>query len=193
VRVVSSASMSEVRTARLLLRPWQDDDLEPFAALNADARVMEHMPAPMSRADSDLLAKRIRDHWAERGFGLWAVEVPGVARFAGFVGLMVPSFDAHFTPCVEVGWRLAAGHWGKGYATEGARAALAHGFEVLGLEEIVSMTVLANVRSWHVMERLGMVRDAAGDFDHPRLPEGHRLRRHILYRLRRAAGPVAIR
>jgi ribosomal-protein-alanine N-acetyltransferase len=171
------------RTDRLLLRPWCDDDAAPFAAMNADARVMEHLPAPLSREESDAFVTRIRAHWAERGFGLWAVEVPGVTPFAGFVGLMAPAFEAHFTPCVEVGWRLAAEHWGKGYAIEGARAAVAWGFGQLGLGEIVSMTVLANVRSRRVMERLGMTRDPGDDFDHPRIPLGHRLRRHILYRL----------
>jgi RimJ/RimL family protein N-acetyltransferase len=174
-----------LRTARLLLRPWRDDDLPAFAALNADVRVMELFPSVLSRADSDAQAGRIRDHWRDHGFGLWAVEVPGRASFAGFVGLAKPAFDAAFTPCVEVGWRLAAEHWGQGYATEGARAAVAHGFEALGLAELVSMTVPANVRSRRVMERLGMARDPADDFDHPRIPEGHALRRHVLYRLRR--------
>lgn len=176
-------SPDAVRSARLVLRAWRDEDLAPFAALNADPRVMEHFPAVLSRAESDAFVERIRRHWADAGFGLWAVEVPGIAPFAGFIGLMKPSFDAHFTPCVEVGWRLAAAYWGKGYATEGARAALTHGFATLGCEEIVSMTVAANVRSWRVMERLGMKRDPADDFDHPRLAEGHPLRRHVLYRL----------
>jgi RimJ/RimL family protein N-acetyltransferase len=175
--------MTSVRTARLVLRPWLEEDLPAFAALNADPGVMAHLPAVLSRVESDIFAERIHRHWRDAGFGLWAVELPGAAPFAGFIGLMKPSFDAHFTPCVEVGWRLAAEHWGKGYATEGARAALAHGFVTLGLARIVSMTVISNVRSWRVMERLGMKRDPADDFEHPRLPEGHRLRRHILYRL----------
>jgi RimJ/RimL family protein N-acetyltransferase len=170
-------------TERLLLRPWRDDDLAPFAALNADPRVMQHLPGLLSRDDSDAMAARIRAHFAARGFGLFAVEVPGVAPFIGFIGLATPSFEAHFTPCVEVGWRLAAAHWGRGYAIEGARAAVAHGFSALGLDEIVSMTVPANERSRRVMERLGMRRSPDDDFDHPRLPEGHRLRRHVLYRL----------
>jgi RimJ/RimL family protein N-acetyltransferase len=179
--------MNLVQTDRLLLRPWRDDDLPPFALMCADARVMQHFPALLSHAESDAAAGRIREHWTEHGFGLWAIELPGVAPFIGFVGLMSPSFEAHFTPCVEVGWRLAPEHWGRGYATEGARAALSFGWETLRLEEIVSMTVLANARSWRVMERLGMKRDPADDFDHPRVPEGHAMRRHILYRLRRPA------
>ncbi len=179
--------MTSVRTERLLLRPWRDEDLPAYAALNADPRVMEHFPSVLTREQSDAQAARIRQHWADDGFGLWAVEIPGEAEFAGFVGLMRVPFEARFTPAVEIGWRLAASHWGKGYASEGARAALAHGFGPLGLGEIVSMTVAANHRSWRVMERLGMTHDPEDDFDHPRIAEGHRLRRHVLYRLRREA------
>jgi RimJ/RimL family protein N-acetyltransferase len=178
--------MSELRSERLALRAWREDDLAPFASMNADPRVMEFLPAPLSRAESDAFAARIAATFAAHGFGLWAVEVPGVAPFAGFVGLSVPLFESHFTPCVEVGWRLAHEFWGRGYATEGARLALAFGFERAALNEIVSMTVRANARSWRVMENLGMRRDPVDDFDHPRLPEGHRLRRHVLYRLARA-------
>jgi RimJ/RimL family protein N-acetyltransferase len=175
-----------LRTPRLLLRAWRESDRAPFARMNVDPRVMEHLPGPLSRAESDALVDRIGAHFAERGFGLWAVEAPGVADFVGFVGLSVPGFAAAFTPCVEVGWRLAAEQWGRGYATEAARAALAHGFGALGLAEIVSFTVPANARSLRVMEALGMRRDPAEDFDHPGLPAGHPLRRHVLYRLRLA-------
>lgn len=182
-----------LHTERLVLRGWREDDLEPFAALNADPRVMEFLPAPLSRAESDAMAGRLQEHFARHGFGGWVIEVPGVAAFAGFVGLLIPSYQAHFTPCVEVGWRLAHAHWGRGYATEGARAALKFGFEQLGLEEIVSFTVPANRRSWQVMERLGMRRSPADDFDHPRLPEGHPLRRHVLYRLSRGEWLAAAR
>ena len=177
----------ELRSARLLLRPWRASDLAAFAALNADPRVCEHLPGPLSRAESDALAARIAEHFGRHGFGLWAVEAPGVAPFVGFTGLAVPSFEAPFTPCVEVGWRLAAEHWGRGYATEAAREAVRFGFDGLGLGDIVSFTVPANLRSRAVMERLGMARDPHDDFDHPRLPEGHRLRRHVLYRLGAAA------
>jgi RimJ/RimL family protein N-acetyltransferase len=179
---------AELRTGRLRLRSWREEDLAPFAALNADPRVMEHMPQLLSRQESDAMVARIRGHFDARGFGLWAVEVAGVADFIGYVGLLAVPFDAHFTPAVEVGWRLAAEHWGRGYATEAARAALAFGFDELRLDEIVSFTVLANRRSWSVMERLSMTRSPADDFDHPRLPDGHPLRRHILYRT--AASPA---
>ena len=172
-------------TERLILRPWRDDDLAPFAALNADPTVMEHFPATLSRAESDALAARIRADMAERGFGLWAVEAPGVAAFVGFTGLSVPRFEAHFTPCVEIGWRIAREHWGRGYAPEAARAALAHAFGPLGLDEIVSFTTADNRNSRRVMEKLGMAHNPADDFDHPNLAPGHPLRRHVLYRIRR--------
>ena len=174
-------------TPRLRLRSWRDQDLAPFAAMNADPRVMEFQPNVLTRAESDERVARINRHFDRHGFGLWAVEVVGLTPFAGFVGLAVPAFDAPFTPCVEIGWRLAAEHWGRGYATEAARAALAFAFNRLGLGEVVSFTVPANLRSWRVMERLGMTRSEADDFDHPNLPEGHPLRRHVLYRLRRTA------
>ena len=145
---------------------------------------MEHFPSRLGRAESDALAERIRAALAERGFGLWALELPGVTSFAGFVGLTVPTFEAHFTPCVEIGWRLARAHWGHGYAREAAGAAVRFGFEVLRLTEVVSMTVPGNARSRRVMEALGMERSASDDFEHPRLPAGHPLRPHVLYRLR---------
>jgi len=174
----------ELCTERLRLRLWRDSDMAPFAALNADPVVTEYLPGPFSRADSDALVARCRDHFDRHGFGPWAVEIPGVVSFAGFIGLSIPTFEAHFTPCVEVGWRLARECWGAGYATEGAVAALKAGFEQLGLEEIVSFTVPENRRSRAVMERLGMRRNPGDDFDHPSLPEGHMLRPHVLYRIR---------
>ncbi len=172
-----------LETERLVLRGWRDEDLAPFADLNADPRVMRHFPSVVSRAHSDRFASRIADHFAQHGFGLWAVEIKGVASFAGFIGLAIPQFEAHFTPCVEIGWRLAAEHWGSGYAPEGARAALAFGFKTL--DEIVSFTVPENVASRRVMEKIGMTHDPSEDFDHPSLPGGHPLRRHVLYRIRR--------
>jgi RimJ/RimL family protein N-acetyltransferase len=177
---------------RLCLRAWRDEDRAPFAALNADPRVMEFFPKRLDRGDSDALVDGIQDHFAEHGYGLWAVEVPGVAPFVGFVGLSVPRFTAHFTPCVEVGWRLAREHWGQGYATEAAGLAVARGFGSLGLPAVVSFTAVANRRSRAVMERLGMRRDPAEDFDHPLLAEGDPLRRHVLYRLGAApySGPL---
>jgi ribosomal-protein-alanine N-acetyltransferase len=181
---MSAEALPELRTPRLCLRQWQAADLEPFARMNADPAVMEYFPALLSREQSDAIVARIEQLFRERGFGLWALEVPGVAPFAGFVGLSVPRFEAHFTPCVEVGWRLAREHWGHGYATEAAHAALDFGFQARGLQEIVSMAVVANQRSRRVMERLGMTRDPADDFDHPNMAEGHPLLRHVLYRLR---------
>ena len=170
-------------TARLRLRPWRDDDLEPYAALNADPRVREFFPSLHTRQESAESMQYIRDHWVQRGFGLWAVEVVGGARFIGFMGLNVPSFDAPFMPAVELGYRLAFNHWGRGYATEGARAAIAFGFTTISLAEIVAMTAAGNERSRRVMSRLGMAHDAADDFDHPDIGAGHALRRHVLYRL----------
>jgi ribosomal-protein-alanine N-acetyltransferase len=177
-----------LRTERLILRPWRDEDLAPFAALNADPRVREHFPSCLTRAESDGSAARIRAAFAAQGYGLWAAEVVGGEPFIGFIGLAEPSFTAHFTPCVEIGWRLAHVHWGRGYATEGARAALAFGFDTVGLAEIISMTTPANTRSRHVMEKLGMKCDPAEDFDHPNLAPGSPARRHVLYRLRAPRG-----
>lgn len=182
-----------VETARLKLRPWCDADLEPFAALNADPRVMEFFPSRLSREQSDAVATRIRQHFGRHGFAQWAVEVPGLVPFIGFVGLSIPSFEAHFTPCVEVGWRLAHEHWGRGYASEAATAALDFGFRELGLDEIVSFTTTTNQRSMRVMERIGMTRAPEDDFDHPSLAEGHPLRRHVLYRISRNARPGSAR
>ena len=176
----------EIRTPRLILREWRDADVEPFAAMNADPRVMEHFPAPLARAESEALVARIRAHFAEHDFGLWAVEVPGVAPFIGFTGLSRPNFEAPFTPCVEIGWRLAFDHWGRGYATEAAQAALEFGFERLRLAEIVSFTAPVNRRSIRVMEKLGMTRNPADDFEHPRVAAGHPLRPHVLYRIARS-------
>jgi RimJ/RimL family protein N-acetyltransferase len=181
-----------LETPRLRLRPWRAADREPFAALNADPVVMEHFPARLDRAASDALADRIATGLDERGWGLWALEVPGVTPFAGFVGLSAPGFEAPFTPAVEVGWRLARPWWGHGYASEAAREAVRFGLDELGLDEVVSFTTVGNVRSRQVMERIGLTHDPADDFDHPSLPEGHPQRRHVLYRgPGRTAGPDA--
>jgi RimJ/RimL family protein N-acetyltransferase len=137
----------------------------------------------LSRAESDAVVDRIAAGFAERGFGFWAVEVVGVTPFAGFIGLSVPRFTAHFTPCVEIGWRLAQPYWGRGYASEGARAVLRCAFEAAALPEIVAFTVPTNLRSRRVMEKLGMTRNPADDFDHPTVAAGHPLRRHVLYRI----------
>jgi RimJ/RimL family protein N-acetyltransferase len=170
-------------TPRLKLRGWREDDLEPFAAMNADPAVMEHFPGPLTRGQSDELVERIEGGFEANGFGLWALEVRATEEFIGCTGLGVPEFEAHFTPAVEVGWRLARSTWGNGYATEAARAALSFGFEEVGLAEVVSFTTSANRRSRAVMERLGMSHDPADDFDHPSLPPGHPQRPHVLYRI----------
>jgi RimJ/RimL family protein N-acetyltransferase len=179
----NNAFSPSIETQRLILRPWRDDDLAPFAAMNADPRVMEYLPKMLDQAESDAMAARIHAAFVQQPFGLWAVEVKKGTRFIGYVGLNTPQFEAAFTPCVEIGWRLAFDHWGRGYATEAARGVLEYAFEVLKLAEIVSFTVAANARSWRVMERLGMKRSPEEDFDHPKLAEGHPLRRHVLYRL----------
>lgn len=179
---MSSAPILE--TERLILRGWRSSDREPFAAMNADPRVMKFFPSPLSVEESDRLADRIEEHFERHGFGLCAVETRADGKLAGFIGLNVPWFEAHFTPCVEIGWRLAFDYWGRGLATEGARAAMHYSFAELGSKEIVSFTVPGNVRSRRVMEKLGMTHDPADDFDHPELPAGHPLRRHVLYRLK---------
>ena len=172
-----------IETERLILRPWRDADAAPFASLNADPEVMRHFPKRLTRAESDALAERIRTRMAERGWGSFAVEVKGGEPFIGFVGPNVPPYAIPCGPCVEIGWRLARSAWGRGYATEAARAALAFGFDTLGLSEIVAFTVVANTRSRAVMQRLGMSHDPADDFDHPLIEEGNPMRRHVLYRL----------
>jgi RimJ/RimL family protein N-acetyltransferase len=185
-RRIADRSIAMIRTERLVLRRWRDDDRAPFAALNADPAVMEHMQGLMTRERSDAFVDRIEAHWDERGWGLWAVEVPGVSPFVGYVGLW-PADYVTGDPMVEVGWRLAREHWGHGYVTEAAHEALRFGFEDVGLEEIVSFTVPQNERSWRVMERIGLVRDPSGDFDHPRVDAVAypQLVRHVFYRLGR--------
>ncbi|MEA1673759.1 GNAT family N-acetyltransferase [Nitrospirillum sp. BR 11163] len=172
-------------TPRLLLRPWLPTDRDAFAALADDPRVMEFL-TPLDRTGSDALVDRAQAHFVQHGFGYWAVEVPGVTPFIGFVGLGTVGFTAAFTPAVEISWRLARAWWGQGYATEAAQAAMDAAFTRFGLDQVVALTVPANRRSRAVMERLGMTHDPAEDFDHPRLADGHPLRRHVLYRKRRA-------
>jgi RimJ/RimL family protein N-acetyltransferase len=169
------------------MRRWAAADREPFACMNADARVMEYFPGTLTREESDGLVNRVEAHFDRHGFGLFAVELRETGMLIGFIGLSVPAFNAHFTPCVEIGWRLGFDYWGRGLATEGAREALRHGFDVVGLREIVSFTTEANLRSRRVMERIGMTYDPADDFDHPGLTEGHPRRRHVLYRMRSTA------
>jgi RimJ/RimL family protein N-acetyltransferase len=174
----------DLATPRLRLRQWRDTDLAAFAALNADPEVMAYFPNVLERQASDAMAARCRRLIDERGWGFWAVELKSSGEFIGFIGLHVPADELPFSPCVEIGWRLASAHWGHGYASEGARAALRFGFGILGLDEIVSFTALCNTRSRAVMERIGM-RYRGETFAHPALPDGHRLRSHCLYRLTR--------
>ncbi len=185
---------------RLLLRFWREADLEPFAAMNADPRVMEHFPRPYSRAETERQMSAAQRSLVEEGLGWMALEEKTSGRFLGFVGLMRVGFEAPFTPAVEIGWRLIVDAWGKGYASEAARLSLSDGFTRLGLTEIVSFTAVPNQRSQAVMQRIGMTRDPSGDFLHPKLADGHPLQRHVLYRIRPAAlskplqppGPLAI-
>ena len=176
-------SVPEIKTDRLLLRALTSADRQSFAAMNADPEVMTYMSRSLDRSGSDLFLARIQDHWDAHGFGLWAIERPNDGAFLGFAGLSAPAFEAPFTPAIEVGWRLAREAWGYGYATEAGEAALDHGFEVLGLPEIVSFTATGNDRSRRVMERLGMTHDPADDFDYPLVPPGHIVHRQVLYRL----------
>jgi len=179
-------SAPTLRTDRLVMRGWRETDREPYAAMNADPRVMEHFPAMLSRPESDAFVDRIVARWSRDGHGLWAVERTADGAFLGFTGLAAPVADVPgMPPFVEVGWRFVVDAWGHGYATEAARAAVAWGFENLGIDEIASWTTVANVRSRAVMERIGMTHDSADDFEHPRLPVGHPQRPHVLYRLRR--------
>lgn len=177
--------MLTLKTERLILRQWNEADREPFARMNADPRVMEFLGETLSREQSDELAERIEAHFRTYEFGLYAAEMVESGEFIGFIGLAVPTFDAAFTPCVEIGWRLAAEYWGAGLATEGAKESVRHAFEELGLGELVSFTAIRNERSRRVMAKLGMTHDATENFDHPKLPAGDPLRRHVLYRLTR--------
>lgn len=182
------AELPELHTPRLLMRAWRDEDRQPFAAMNADPQVMRFFPSLLQSHESDALVSHYREQHAERGFTVWALEVAesarGPAPFIGFTGLSIPSFQApfeHSNPLVEVGWRLSPHWWGMGLASEAARAALAYGFDVVGLDEIVSFTVPANEPSWRVMERIGMTRSQ--EFDHPRAAPTDWWRRHLLYRM----------
>lgn len=184
-------------TDRLVLRSWRDTDREPFAKMNANPVVMECYPSTMTRDQSDAMVDRMQAGLEERGWGLWAVELTGDVDssvgstspmqrpFIGYVGLAEPRFQAHFTPCVEIGWRLDSNHWGRGYATEAAAAVCRFVFEELKREELVSFTATINQRSIRVMKKIGMTHDPAEDFDHPNLPQGHVMCRHVLYRLKR--------
>lgn len=179
-----SVVVPNITTERLVLREWLAVDREPFARINADERVMEHFPSTLDAADSDALVDRFESSWRE-GLAPWAVAERATGSFVGFVGFMAPTWSAHFTPCIEIGWRFAASHWGRGLATEGARAALDWARAALRppRNEIVSFTTVGNRRSRRVMEKLGFHHDPSDDFDHPNLPDWEH-KRHVLYRIR---------
>lgn len=174
---------NRLMTERLLLREWRAEDAALFAELNASPQVMRHYPSTLTREESDQVYQRISQHFTDHGFGLWVVEIPGVAPFIGFVGLHHVRYQTAFTPCIEIGWRISEQHWEKGYATEAAVAAMDYGIE--HYDEIVSFTAPENKASQRVMQKLGMTHDPAEDFDHPLLPKCHRLCRHVLYRMSR--------
>ena len=182
-----------LQTPRLLLRRWHKQDREPFHRMNADPHVMEFFPACLTRQESDGLIDRIEAHMERHRFGFYAAELRETGEFIGFVGMGRTPFEAHFTPCVEIGWRLGSAYWNRGLATEGARECLRHGFETLELAEVVAMTVGANVQSRRVMEKLGMTCRPADTFEHPCVPVGHPLRKHVLYRIARTCGASMIR
>ncbi|HEY2811175.1 MAG TPA: GNAT family N-acetyltransferase [Rhabdochlamydiaceae bacterium] len=175
--------MSIIETDRLILRQWKEEDLAPFAAINSDPIVMEFLWKCMTEGETAAMIEKIQRHFQKYGFGLFCAESKATSECIGFIGLAVPDFEAHFTPCVEIGWRLASQVWGQGLATEGARAVLKAGFEKYGLQEIVSFTVPANKRSISVMEKIGMKRDLKGDFHNPKVSIEHRLSLHVLYRI----------
>jgi RimJ/RimL family protein N-acetyltransferase len=179
--------MKKLETTRLILREWTESDKPAFAAMNADPVVMEYMDGLKTREQSDAMVGRIQDHFNKYGFGLYAAELKNTGEFIGFIGLTHIPFEAHFTPAVEIGWRLAAPQWNKGYATEGAKRVLEYAFNDAGLNEVVSMTTVQNIRSRRVMDKLGMACDEQDNFAHPKLAPDHPLSNHVLYRLKRTS------
>lgn len=177
--------MKILETQRLILRSFQMTDLDAMAAIDADPKVCEFLPTLGTRENTTAGIQRIMSHQQQKGYSLYAVELKATHEMIGWIGLMTPSFEAHFTPAIEIGWRLASRHWNQGYATEGAKAVLDYAFTTLGLEEVVSFTVENNLASRRVMEKIGLHHDVKGDFNHPKLP-GHKLERHVLYRLKRS-------
>src|SRR5215469_9268269 len=172
-----------IETPRLILRNWRESDREPFRLMNADSRVMRYFPALLTPEETDSAIVRLTSHCETHDFTFWSATLRETNEFIGFIGLFHTPFHAHFTPCVEIGWRLRPEFWNRGLATEGARAAAAYGFAQLDLDEIVAFTTVENRPSRRVMEKLGMTYNPVDDFDHPQVPEGHPLRRHVLYRL----------
>lgn len=183
----AGAVTSVIHTERLVLREWRETDKQPYALLNADPEVMRHFPSQLSREQSDEMVDRMAAAWEQRGFGLWAAERVDTHQFIGFIGLSMPGWHVDgLTPCVEVGWRIDSQHWGHGFAPEGARAALEYAFEHVELpnDEVVSFTTTQNLKSQRVMQKIGMVLDPTGEFDHPMTPGWHE-QRHVVYRIDR--------
>lgn len=180
----NDASTFRIETDLLAVRPWTEADRDAFRRMNADPRVMRFFPSVLSEAESDAFLARIQDHQAEHGFTLWAVEDKN-GNLAGLTGLARVRFEAPFTPCVEIGWRFLPDYWGRGYALDAARGVLDYAFNGLSLPEVVAFTTATNLPSQRLMQRLGMLRNPAEDFDHPGLPPDHPLRRHVLYRMLR--------
>lgn len=176
--------MHEIRTSRILLRQWRESDLEPLIAMGLDPVVMKHFPSLQTREQTLAMFDRIKSHWEQHGFGAFAVEIPGEVEFAGFVGIIVPRFEASFTPCVEMLWRLIPSVHNKGYATEAAQACRDWGFTQLGFKEILAFAVPPNLASRRVMEKIGMTQD--GEVDHPLVEDGHVLKRHLIYKVSKA-------
>jgi ribosomal-protein-alanine N-acetyltransferase len=184
--------IATLETPRLLLRQWRDPDIDPWARMNADPRVMEFFPALYDRARAEETAASMRGEIERDGYGFWAVEIKATGAFAGMIGLNEITYDIPVHPKHEVGWRLAFDAWGHGYATEGAQAALQFAFGRLGWPEVVAFTAALNRRSQRVMQRLGMIHDPASDFEHPRVPGGNRLRPHVLFRIDRERAARAV-
>ncbi|MBX9770450.1 MAG: GNAT family N-acetyltransferase [Candidatus Obscuribacterales bacterium] len=173
----------QLETERLFLRHWQESDVEPFCAITSDPEVRRYYPNVLSASETKTLVVRIKAHFEKENFGLWSVELKSTGEFIGYTGLQKPTIEAHFMPCVEIGWTIAKKHWGNGYAPEAAAKALEDGFTRIGLDEIVSFTTVSNDKSIRVMEKLGMTRNPKDDYSHPLLPQGHPLKPHVLFRL----------
>lgn len=175
--------MFTISTSRLLLRLWKEGDIDAYYQINQNPDVLEFLPGALTRTEVKNFMARQNQQFVERGFALWAAELKETSDLIGFIGLNYFDYPVHFSPAVEIGWRLSSSFWGKGYATEGARKVIEFGFHQCHLQEIVAFTVPKNIRSQRVMEKIGMVQDMNGDFFHPKLPRKHRLAKHVLYRI----------
>ena len=175
--------MTIIETDRLILRLFEEKDIEPLSFINQDPKVCEFFPVPLNRAETETMIRKFIDHYNKNKFSIYAVELKSTKEMIGFCGLFIPSFEAHFTPCVETGWRLGSQYWNHGYATEAAKTVLQYAFETLHLNEIVSFTAVNNIRSRRVMEKIGLHHNTDDDFDHPKIEKSHPLCGHVLYRI----------